>query len=176
MSTLQPPGAPPVVPPNPVGFAGNGEHALPGNVTVTRNSPPKRAIVAPGVSINYEGRLYEGGDELLHGEGPVINALALQGQVIIMEHDATEAWNGTEGDKIRSAGRKHLAALADAEGLKVEHNHGFDKYSGKPDGEDAIEMDITNHAQARAMEQQLRGITQDEWEADRKAKKSGGAS
>lgn len=148
--------APPGAPPNQAGGGGGGDdHSLPGNVTVTRNMPPKRVIVLPGNTVGYAGHLYVGGedgnDEFVSGDGSSMDALALLGHVVIVNPNATDEWNGKDGDVIRKRGRAHADAAAAAEPNDLTervHNHGFDRYSGG----DGIPQDLTVHRQGLAQQ------------------------
>lgn len=157
MSTPEQYVAPPGAPPNQAGGGGGGggDGLPPNTVTVTRNMPPKRALVLPGNSVNYGGHLYvggeEGNDEFVCGEGAMVDGLALLGHVVILEHNATAAWNGKDGDAIRARMHDHLDKLAAAEPndkTARDHNHGFDRYKGG----DGIPQDLTTHRQGLAQE------------------------
>jgi hypothetical protein len=151
--SVAPPGAPPVQAGG--GGDGGGDHSLPGNVTVTRNMPPKRVLVLPGNSVNYGGHLYvggeEGNDEFVSGEGSAMDGLALLGHVVILNPNATDEWNGKDGDVIRKRAVGHLDALAAAEPndkTARDHDHGFQRYSGG----DGIPQDLTVHRQGLAQQ------------------------
>jgi hypothetical protein len=70
---------------------------------VTSHVPPKRAVVNEGHEVTYAGKKYEAGDEILHGEGPVLDDFAMLGIVTITSHDESKAWNGREGTSLRKA-------------------------------------------------------------------------
>lgn len=117
-----------------------------GGVTVTRNVPPKEAVVNEGQEVVYAGEHYGPGDTILHGEGPVINDLALRGIVTITNHDATKLWNGSQGEAIRKSALSHIDGHIEAQGLAArQHDHGFRKYQhGDSHGQ---EVDVTTHRQ-----------------------------
>lgn len=174
--------APPGAPPNQAGGGGGGggDGSLPGNVTVTRNMPPKRVIVTPGSSVNYGGHLYVGGedgnDEFVSGEGSSMDALALLGHVVIVNPNATDEWNGKDGDVIRKRGLAHADALVAAEPndkTSRDHDHGFSRYSGG----DGIPQDLTVHRQGLAQQhmQEDRKMTAPEGEGKAPGKQDGGA-
>jgi hypothetical protein len=97
------------------------EPALP--VAVSRGVPPKR--VKALAEIRYGGATYQEGDEFLIGEGATADNLALTGMLEIVDHNATDAWNGKEGDKIRKEALAAIDAQHKAEGSKRTHDHGF---------------------------------------------------
>src|SRR4051812_13787473 len=129
MSITTPPVAPPVV-----GTGGHGDGAR-GTAQVTRNVPPKRIQLLPGVTVSYAGHTYVGGDPgndtFVHGEGTVADQLVLSGQAVILSHEEVDAWNGEEGDAIRASALKLVDAQHKDEGTKrsADHDHGFRKYS-----------------------------------------------
>jgi hypothetical protein len=144
-------------------------------VIITRNVPPKRVMVTPGNHINYGGKDYYGqgvypvaggkpgetrmvteNDTFLCGEGPVADQWAFAGQAVVLEHDAVEAWNGEEGDKIRKDALAALDAEHKARGEERLHDHGFVKYE-HADTDNPIPMDITAARQQLAQKHLMEG-------------------
>jgi len=141
-------------------------------VQVTRNVPPKRVQVTPGSVVNYAGRSYTSDDgAFVMGDGPVADALALSGVVVIVSHEEVDAWNGEEGEEIRQRGEAHARndavsadvalhvaaylrgettaseldkAVKEARKSAPDATGGFSKYSGAPD---ATEVDLTTNRQ-----------------------------
>jgi hypothetical protein len=153
-----------------------------GTLYVTRNVPPKRVVVNENCEVSYAGKLYLSGDSILMGEGPVANDFALRNLVTITDQDATEAWNGKEGDAIRAQalsfidhhganGNDHVAAFvrgeitgaelhkrieaAKADAPERTHDHGFRKYQHADSH--GQEVDVTMQRQRLGQQHQREG-------------------
>jgi hypothetical protein len=122
--------------------SGSGGHV----VQVTRNVPPKRVRVLPGNSVVYGDKQYTGGDEFVMGDGPAADQLAFAGHVVVVDHEATEAWNGAEGEHIREQALAALDAQHKREGSKRTHHHGFARYK-HADGAESAPADLTQDRQ-----------------------------
>lgn len=151
MNTVRTPPVPPVTQ-TAYQDSGSAGH----NVQVTRNVPPKRVMVTPGSTVEYGGKVYKGGDSFLLGDGPVADQFANIGAVVVVEHDAAEAWNGAEGDEIRKHALATIDAAHKAEGTKRSHHHGFAKYD-HADGPGATPVDVTQHRQIVAQQHLMEG-------------------
>lgn len=111
---------------------------------VTRNVPPKRVTVLPGNTVVYGDHAYKGGDSFVMGDGPAADQLAFAGHVTVTDHEATDAWNGAEGEHIREQALAALDAQHKREGTKRTHHHGFAKYKH---ADDSGAQDVTNQRQ-----------------------------
>lgn len=146
---------PPIAPPQTGGGGGPG----PSSVLVTRNVPPKRVQVLPGNQISYGGRTYTSDDgSFLMGDGPVADQMALMGHLVIVSHEEVDAWNGDEGETIRTAALKGIDAHHKATGTTRTHDHGFIKYE-HADPNSPMPVDLTSHRTQLAQQHLLTGTT-----------------